>query len=229
MNYRKVIVFGAHPDDEIRMAGTIALFAARGVEVVVVTFTDVCEGYPSADMRERIVEMRSKEMDECDAVLGVKRRYKLGIPDMGLVNDKETFKRVIEVIRRERPDAIFTHGPDERHRDHRAVAEIVPEAAWQAGEPVSAELGEPWRTRHVFYYRGVEGRPPDIVCDVSDFEHKRYEALATQVSQHTLFGKTREEFLEEAERVREAVRKGAKFTENFWIVPNFPISGFPDA
>ena len=131
--------------------------------------------------------------------------------------------------RRERPDAIFTHGPDERHRDHRAVAEIVPEAAWQAGEPVSAELGEPWRTRHVFYYRGVEGRPPDIVCDVSDFEHKRYEALATQVSQHTLFGKTREEFLEEAERVREAVRKGAKFTENFWIVPNFPISGFPDA
>ncbi len=222
------MVFGAHPDDEIRMAGTMAMLASRGVEVVIVTYTDGCEGYPKPEWRDKIVQMRSREMDECDKVLGVARRYKLGIPDMGLVNDRETFKKTIELIRKERPDALFLMGPEDRHRDHRACSEITVEAAWQAGEPVSAELGESWATPHVFFYRSIQSRPPDIVVDVSEFEHKRYEAYATQESQHTLFGRTREDFLRQAEQVREQVAQGARFTESFWIVPNFPLKGFPD-
>ncbi len=227
MNYSTVLVFGAHPDDEITMAGTIAKLASMGVRVLVCTCTDGCEGYPRPEWRDKIVEMRRKESEECDKVLGIAHRYRLDRPDMALENNKENFKAIIEVIRDARPDAIFTHGPEDFHRDHRAVAELVLEAAWQAGEPVAAELGEPWVTPHVFYYKGIRSRLPDIIYDVSDFAHKRFEALATQVSQHTLFGKTREDFLAEAERVKKAAEAGTKYTENFWLTDRCHLTDFP--
>jgi LmbE family N-acetylglucosaminyl deacetylase len=227
MNYSTVLVFGAHPDDEIQMAGTIARLSGAGVRVVVCTFTDGSEGYPCAEWRAQIVQMRRREAEACDAVLGIAQRYRLERPDMGLTNDKETFKETIRIIRQVRPDAIFTHGPDDFHRDHRAASELSVEAAWQAGEPVAAELGPPWKTPHVLYYKGVRGRLPDIIYDVSTTAHKRWEALATQESQHTLFGKSKEELLAEAERVRQAAAQGQRFTETFWFTDHCHLTDFP--
>ena len=99
MKYQRILVFAAHPDDEITMAGTMARAAAEGVRVAVVQMTDGSEGYPSPDMRAQIVELRRAEAEECNRVLGIARRVFLDRPDMGLVNDKETLKECIRVIR----------------------------------------------------------------------------------------------------------------------------------
>jgi LmbE family N-acetylglucosaminyl deacetylase len=136
MNYRRVLVFGAHPDDELYMAAAMAKFVSLGVEVVVAMMTDGCEGYPSADMKDTIVALRRQEQEETDRLLGT-RRVHLARPDMGLVNDKQTLLDTIRIIREVRPDAIFTHGYEERLRDHLATHYISLEAAWQGGEPVS--------------------------------------------------------------------------------------------
>ena len=61
MNYQRILVFGAHPDDEQTMAGTMAKMADMGVEVYVAIFTDGREGYPEPWMKDRIVEMRRAE------------------------------------------------------------------------------------------------------------------------------------------------------------------------
>ena len=223
MNYDTVIVFGAHADDEITMAGTIAKMSQSGIRVVVVTMTNGCEGYPCPEMKDVIVELRRQEAIECDKVLGIHRREILDIPDMGLVNNKETLQQCIKIIREERPDAIFTHGPIDRHRDHLNTHAITVEARWHAGEPVAASLGPSWYPPYLYYYKAVTGGLPSIVIDVTETAEKRAEALATQVSQHTLFGQTKQDFDAEVESIR---KNRPKRTEQFWIADRVQLSDF---
>ena len=223
MNYERILVFGAHPDDELAMTGTMAKLADSGVAVAVVTMTNGSEGYPRPEMRDTIVAMRRREMADADAVIGVAARYALDNDDMGLTADKATVKDCIRILREARPDAVFTHGPHDRHRDHLATHTISVQATWHAGEPVAAELGEPWRTPHVYYYKGCKLELPTVAIDTTDWQHKRFEALATQVSQHTLFRRSRDDFLAEAERLK-AARPPA--SETFWIVPSNVLTDF---
>jgi LmbE family N-acetylglucosaminyl deacetylase len=228
MNYRRILVFGAHPDDEITMAATMAKLAAQGVEVAVAILTDGSEGFPDPAWRDRIVQMRAAEMSECDRLLGIKRRFHLAQPDMGLVQGKRIFKDCIHAVRQTRPDAVFTHGPAGINPDHVATWQITVPAVWQAGEPVSADLGEPWQVRHLYYYKEVETSRravgPAVTFDVTGFAHYRLLALATQVSQHTLFGKTRQQLEAEASRVREA---GEPASDTFWLSERFLLRDFP--
>jgi len=224
MNYRRVLVFGAHPDDEIAMAGAIAKFAMRKVNVTILTFTDGCEGYPKAEMKDTIVAVRRKESNASDRVLGISSHIHLEIPDMALINNKENVLRCVHAIRKVRPDAIFTHGPDERHRDHIAAHAISVEASWQAGEPVVAELGAPWRTPHLYFYGAVEGDKPHVCFDVSETEHKRLLAMAKHVSQHFLWGRSKENFEEEAKWIK---RSKGKFIEHFYLSDGFCLADFP--
>lgn len=224
MNYQRVLVFGAHPDDELVMAPAMAKFVSLGVEVVVAMMTDGCEGYPSPEMKDTIVETRRREQEEADHVLGT-RRVHLGRPDMGLVNDKQTLLDVMRVIREVRPDAIFTHGHEERHRDHLATHHISLEAAWQGGEPVSTGLGEPWITPHLWYYKNMGARPADLIYDTTGFAHYRQLSLATQVSQHVLFERDQQSFLEEAERLKQANQPASN---SFWMTGLTALKEFPD-
>ena len=226
MNYHRVLVFGAHPDDELTMANAMAKLAFEGVEVYICTPTDGCEGYATPGERDTIVQTRRAEAAAADEIMGITRRYMLGIPDMDLENRKENLLRFIEVIREVRPDAIFTHGTDENHRDHNATRELSLEAAWQAGEPVAARLGEPWVTPYVYYYKNViRFILPRIIYDTTGFSHVRAETLATQVSQHTLFGTTTEEFLAEAARLKD---ENAPCSHTFYMPERFVLRGLPD-
>lgn len=228
MDYRSILVFGAHPDDEIRMAGTMAKLAASGVQVHVAIMTDGSEGFPDPSWRDRIVAMRAAEMAECDQVLGIAKRFRLNYPDMGLVHGKQVFKDCIRAVREAKPDAVFTHGPAGINPDHTATWEITVPAVWQAGQPVAADLGEPWPVRHLYYYKEVSTSVrtvgPRVTFDVTGYDHFGLLANATQVSQHTLFRQTREGFEAEAARVKEAHRPA---TETFWMSERFQLVDFP--
>jgi len=224
MNYRRVMVFGAHPDDEIAMAGTIAKLSMKRAKVTILTFTDGCEGYPMPEMKDTIVATRRKESNASDKVLGVHEHIHLEIPDMALVNNKETILRCVHAIRKARPDAIFTHGPNEHHRDHIAAHAISVEARWQAGEPVAVEFGPPWETPRLFFYGGVEGMRPHIFYDVSETEHKRLVVRAKHVSQHILWGRSKEDYLDEAKWIK---RSKQKFVEQLWLANDFVLRDFP--
>jgi LmbE family N-acetylglucosaminyl deacetylase len=224
MHYERVMVFGAHPDDELRMAAAIAKMSAGGTAVTVVIFTDGCEGYPRVEMKDTIVSTRAAESDEAQRVLGVQRYVNLGAADMGLVNSKENLKAVIRVIREARPQAIFTHGERERHRDHIATHQLSLEASWHAGEPVSADLGPTWRTPHLYYYKNTALEGPVVEFDVTDFVHVVPLAYATQVSQHVLFGRTREQYLADAERIKASP---PRTIERFILHPWTVLRAFP--
>jgi len=73
---KKLLAMVAHPDDEsFGIGGTLARYAAEGVDVHVIIATDgaagsVAEGFE--DARDQLVEVRSKELDKATAVLGVR-------------------------------------------------------------------------------------------------------------------------------------------------------------
>ena len=222
-NYDRILVFGAHHDDELTMACTMANFVAEGTQVYVCIMTDGCEGYPRPEMKDTIAEVRSREADACDQVIGITKRFKLNSPDMALVNDKETLLKCVQIIREVKPDAIFTHGPHDNHRDHLNTHAITVQARWHAGQPVAADMGPSWTTPHLYYYKGLLDRSlPCIQLDVTATAEKRPEALATQVSQHTLFRRTKEDFLADAERIK---RDRPRTTDTFWIAPKNQFSG----
>lgn len=218
-----ILIFAAHSDDELTMAGTIAKLSKDGYLVTVVVMTDGSEGYACAELESTIADVRKKEAIACDRVLGISKRIFLDFKDMGLVYSRETVQACIRVIRSVRPEKIFTHGPEDMHGDHRATHRISMDAVWHSGQPVSSALGKIWKTPAVYYYKGVSAGLPKIVVDVTSTAYKRYEALATQESQFTLFRSTRKELLARAKVLRkskESVR------ETFWIAETNTFPGF---
>jgi LmbE family N-acetylglucosaminyl deacetylase len=113
-----------------------------------------------------------------------------------------------------KPHAIFTQGPYDVHRDHLATHLLTKSAFFHAGEPVTAEMGTPWKTPYLYYYVGVKEPLPRVLVDVSDFKEKSTEAWSTQKSQYTVFRKTAADFKREIEALK---KSRAQAYDVFWI------------
>src|SRR3989339_864716 len=130
---KRTLVFCAHPDDEIiGVGGTIKKMRMKSIEVGVVTFTLGGTSYSTIEMKNKMEEIRFKEAKAAEEVLGISFREVLGIPTQGIYNTKENFQKCTELIRRYRPDVIFCHWDEDKHRDHRAISSLVAEARWKA-------------------------------------------------------------------------------------------------
>jgi mycothiol S-conjugate amidase len=166
----------AHPDDEAsKGAGTVARYHAEGVKTVLVTCTGGEEGdilNPAMDrpeIRENMTEVRRRELDEAAAIIGYDEVVRLGYRDSGMPDspantDPRSFAsapldaavgRLVEVIRRHRPQVIVTYHADQSgypHPDHIRVNEIS-EAAFEAsGDPDRfPDVGPPWQPLRLYY------------------------------------------------------------------------------
>lgn len=184
---RRVMVFGAHGDDEIiGCGGTIARLANLGAEVTVVTCTKRETAYAKIEDKAGAADAAVREMAAANDVLGVKHREVLGLPNQAVTNDRDTFQRFVKLIRLYRPDVIFTHCPDDHHRDHRAVAELVDEARWKAWENLAPDWGAPHETQAVLRFEIMFDliHKPDLIVTFSrEYLDKKLEAMRTQVSQ----------------------------------------------
>ncbi len=183
--FERVLVFGAHPDDEIiGPGGTIARLSEEGAKVTVVTFTAGETAYTESDMKGKMADIRMEESKKCDAILGIDERIVLGLPCQGVTNDTDTYQRCVGIIRDKMPDLILSHYTQDKHRDHRTVAEIVDEVRWKASESVLSDFGDPWYCSHMMYYEVLElFTYPSFVVDISDYYEKKLEAMKSQSTQ----------------------------------------------
>lgn len=183
--WRRILFFGAHPDDEIISAGgTLAHCVRHGGEVTVVIMTQGDTGYASPEEKERIVQLRADELARSQRILGYQRCIRLGRPTQGLVNDRETYQECVRIVREVRPDVILTHWSVDRHRDHRATSEIVDEARYKAAEHLMPDLGQPWYTPALYYCETFELlHRPSLLVDISDTLEVKVAALQAQTSQ----------------------------------------------
>lgn len=119
----------AHPDDESFTAGgTLAKYAAAGVEVVIVSATRGEAGIRGVSADQAGI-LREAELRRAAAELGASQVHFLGYPDGGLpdVNPDDAMGRLVALLSRIRPQVLITFGPDgiSGHPDHVAVSRWV--------------------------------------------------------------------------------------------------------
>jgi mycothiol S-conjugate amidase len=166
----------AHPDDEAsKGAGTVAKYHAEGVHTVLVCATGGEEGEilnPAMDkpeVRDNLHDVRLGELQRSVEVIGYDELVMLGYRDSGMPDSDankdprsfaaadldEAVGRLVEIIRRERPQVMITYNEDQQgypHPDHIRVHDISV-AAFDAAAEASKypDAGEPWQVSKLYY------------------------------------------------------------------------------
>lgn len=182
---KRILLLCAHPDDDaIALGGTIRKFADQGAEITEVVFATGNEGYSRMKDKNRIVKIRAEERKNAGKILGITRYETFDYTDYGIPADETTYKLVIKMIRKYRPDIIFTHYVLD-YLSHKSLATIVPEAWWQAGWEASLDLGKPWKAKSLYFFEVLQPLPQiSHIVDISDTFPVKIEALKHYQSQH---------------------------------------------
>ena len=133
----------AHPDDEsLGFGGSLAKYAAEGVETFLVTATRGEAGRFGAAGKgldpAEVGRVREAELRAAARVLGVSEVSILGYPDGGVdrVEPAIAIAEIVSHIRRIRPDVVVTFGPEGAygHPDHIAISQFATAAAMCAAD-----------------------------------------------------------------------------------------------
>ena len=138
----------AHPDDEsLGVGGTLATYAAAGIDVHLVTATrgqagryrglrQGADGHPGADA---LGEIRAAELREAAGVLGVGEVTILDFADgrLDTADHRRVIGSLVGHIRRIRPAVVLTFDPDGAygHPDHIAISQFTTAAVLAAASP----------------------------------------------------------------------------------------------
>ena len=131
----------AHPDDEsLGTGGTLAKYAAAGVETYLVTATRGERGrFGNGHERpgdEVVGRTREEELRAAASELGVREVTVLGYPDGALdtVAPEAAQRAIAEHLRRIRPHVVITFGPEGAygHPDHIAISQLTTAAVMRA-------------------------------------------------------------------------------------------------
>lgn len=190
----RVLAIHAHPDDiEFQCAGTLALLREIGCHLTLATMTPGDCGSVDRDAAT-IAAVRRAEAQAAAEVLGAEYVC-LEFRDMAVFNDDESRRRVVEAIRRARPDVILTAPPVDYHPDHEATSILVRDACFATTLPnYKTRQWEPApvldRIPHLYFVDPLGGRdrdhrpvPPDFRIDVTRFSPLKRQMLACHASQ----------------------------------------------
>lgn len=156
----------AHPDDEsLGMGGTLARYAAEGVEVSIVCATRGERGRfgtaPVSPGLEVVGRNREAELRAAAECLGASYLRFLGYVDGELdqADHQEATRRIVHLMRLKRPDVVVTFAPDGAygHPDHIAISQLTTAAVVAAADPFYAwdeswsMNGAPHRVKKLYY------------------------------------------------------------------------------
>lgn len=185
----RVLVFGAHQDDEsIGMAGAIYKHTARGDAVKVAFMTDGSGGALDVDPRE-LSAMRDKEAVAACGLLGVSDVEFFRFKDGHLRHEYETVTRVGQAIRSFKPDRVYAHHADapvgQDSLDHVNTYRIVADAIFRAQYSNYPELGkEIWKTPELYAYEVYYPmHEPNAFLDITDVVEIKKKAIGLHRSQ----------------------------------------------
>jgi LmbE family N-acetylglucosaminyl deacetylase len=118
----KIIVIGAHPDDyELGMAGAILKHVNNGDEVYGIVATN---GAMLLDRKAK-KNVRVEEAKKSAKALGIKKMFYLGLKDTQVSSSHKTIKLIEEIVKKIRPQRIYTHSLNDTHQDHHNLSKAV--------------------------------------------------------------------------------------------------------
>lgn len=195
---RTLLGIFAHPDDEILgPGGTLARYAAEGVNVVLVVATRGEAGEiqrPGAATPETLPQVREEEMRCAAVALGVAEVIFLGYRDSGMAGTvenedprafinapaDEVVHRLVAIFRQLRPEVVLTFEPygGYGHPDHIAVNRHTVAAFDAAADSTRyLDAGPAWQARRLIYpiiptfvFEKIRDRVGELGGDVSRFD-----------------------------------------------------------
>jgi N-acetyl-1-D-myo-inositol-2-amino-2-deoxy-alpha-D-glucopyranoside deacetylase len=180
---RRLLLVHAHPDDEsINNGATMALYAAAGAQVTLVTCTLGEEGevipddlaHLAPDREDRLGPYRAGELAAAMKELGVTDHRFIGgqgcFRDSGMMGLEQNHREgafwsadvdeaaahLVEVVRSVRPQVLVTYDPDGGygHPDHIQTHRVAMRAAVLAAEPgFRPDLGAPHSIAKIYWNR----------------------------------------------------------------------------
>ena len=178
-----ILAIGAHPDDvELGCSGTIAKEIANNKKVGILDLTKGELGTRGS------AEIREKEAKDAAKILNVAFRENLNFKDGFFKNDEEHQLKLIQVIRKYKPDIILCNAIDDRHIDHPRGAKLVIDSCFLSGlKKIVTEYNnkeqEPWRPLNIYHYIQWKNLKPDFVVDISNFFEIKIKAVKSFKSQ----------------------------------------------
>lgn len=172
----RLLTVHAHPDDEAsKGAALVAKYVAEGVEATLVCCTGgelgsvLNPAMDRPDVVANLTAVRAEELERSTKAIGFHRVEMLGYRDSGMPDMEENADpsnfwnaplddavgRLVEVVRRDRPQVIITYSDDQGgypHPDHLRTHEISVHAFDRAADPAyRPDLGDPWRPSKLYY------------------------------------------------------------------------------
>jgi LmbE family N-acetylglucosaminyl deacetylase len=188
---KTVLSLGAHPDDaEFFCAGTLALLHEKGWQVHIATMTPGDCGTVQYS-REEISRIRKAEAAKAAGMLDG-QYHCLECDDIFIMYDRPTLLRAIELLRKVRPNIVFTTSPSDYMVDHEMASKIAQTACFACGvvniETPGAEPFEP--IPHLYYMDAAEHKnkfgaeiQPSTIVDISSVTDVKEKMLCCHESQ----------------------------------------------
>ena len=188
---RVVQCFMAHPDDaEFMAAGTLALLAAKGWEVHIVSATPGdCETTHFSP--EAIAKQRRLEGHAAAQIIGA-QYHCLELRDLYVHYCDDSLRKILQLTRAIAPTLMITHALNDYMPDHEETARLartasigffVPNAC---GGPITPGVGVP----HLYYADPIglttslgKPSPPDVIVDISSTLATKLRMLQQHASQ----------------------------------------------
>lgn len=174
-----ILAIGVHPDDiELCASGTLLRHIDQRKSVAICDLTAGELGTRGSG------PLRIQEAEDSKNILGVVERVNLGMADGFFQNNKDNVVKLVEVIRRFRPQVVLANAPSDRHPDHGRAAKLISDACFYAGlRKIETETKHVWRPKAVYHYIQDRFMVPDVVVDITDFMDKKFESILAYKSQ----------------------------------------------
>lgn len=219
MNF-DVIAVSPHPDDaEIACSGTLIQLVDQGYRVGLVDLTEALLATRGDPLT------RSDEAQNATEIMGIQKRFRLGLKEGALEPVTENLYKLVRLIRETRPYVILAPYAEDRHPDHSASSRLVQAACFWSGVTRYGDNQAPHRPhRLINYFLHWEG-PVSFIVDISSTFDRKLKAIRSFHSQflahpgdRALTYISRPEFLEKIiNRARYYGSKiGAEYGEPFY-------------
>ncbi len=179
-----ILAIGIHPDDvELGCCGTLMRHAASGKTFGILDLS-------AGELGTRgTAELRRQEAMNAATLLGASFREILDIPDGIFVHEPAQWLKIVQIIRKYRPEIVLCNAIDDRHPDHGRASKMTQDACFYSGlakiETFSSDGSpqEKWRPSAVYSYIQDRQLNPDFVVDISPWVEKKMEAILAFRSQ----------------------------------------------
>lgn len=130
------------------------------------------------------LHLREKEAESASKVLGISLRENLNLKDGNIELNQANKEKVIQAIRKYKPEIVFAPYPLDRHPDHINASNLIGASVFYSGlSKIKTDDLDAFRPKKIFYYRSAYDIPVSFIFDISSTFHKKLEALKCYSSQ----------------------------------------------